>query len=204
VITSVASLVTRFVVAALMTVFATSAWAQGTGKIELSMIPNVGAARIDAPIHWEIMNYARDAQGRRWVVDEGTGAVRTFTLPEGTYAVRGSYSGIVVNHTVQVKAGTTYNYVLNLYATWVRLVAVGDESGRTFQDTVSWQVYRAKDAAEGKPPIATANEAQPRLLLREGKYVIKARQGPFAGQAEVSVAPGESREIRVRMAGPSA
>jgi hypothetical protein len=182
---------------------AASAAAQNTGTIELSMIPNVGAATVKEPVHWEVMTYARDAQGRRWAVTDGVGAVKTFELPAGTYTVHGCVSGIQATHTVEVKAGAKYTYVLNLYAAHVKAVAVGKESGRAFQDTIDWTVYRADDAAAGKPPLVTVSAAQPRLLLKEGRYLIEARQDTFSGQIEVTVVPGETREIRVEMAGPA-
>jgi hypothetical protein len=201
---SVASFICRLAAAGLVALGTSAAMAQGTGTIELSMIPSVGAARVDGPVHWEILTYARDEQGRRWAVADGVGAVRTFTLPEGTYAVRGTYSGIVANHIVEVKADVAYNYVLNLYASWVRLVAVGKESGRAFQDSVQWEVYRASDLEEGKPQVASTSEPQPRLLLREGSYVVKARQSLFAGEAAITLEPGPGRDVEVQMIGPNA
>ena len=82
------------------------------GTIRLRMIREVGGKAMREPIHWRVMTYGRDDNGRRQQVAEVTEATPELVLPAGWYIVHARTSGKTIKHPVEVTAGKTFKYTL--------------------------------------------------------------------------------------------
>ena len=82
------------------------------GTIRLRMIREVGGRAMREPIHWRVMTYGRDENGRRQQVAEATEATPELFLPAGWYIVHARTGGKTVKHPVEVTAGKTFKYTL--------------------------------------------------------------------------------------------
>lgn len=82
------------------------------GKIRLRMIREVGGKAMREPIHWRVMTYGRDENGRRQQVAEVTESTPILVLPAGWYIVHARTSGKTIKHPVEVTAGKTFKYTL--------------------------------------------------------------------------------------------
>ena len=99
---------------------------------------------------------------------------------------------------VPLKAGQAYDYTLNLYAGYADAAAF---KGQTrVEKGVTWQVVRQKPNEKGEYELVTeADSAQPKIMLREGKYLLIARFGEMWGKGDLSVTAGEVAKIKIKL-----
>ncbi|MBX6323075.1 MAG: hypothetical protein IRY94_14705, partial [Rhodospirillaceae bacterium] len=163
------------------------------GVLRVNLIPYAGAKPVTDPVHWELLTYARDA-GAQTRVTEADAAATEFILPAGSYVLRAAYQGTHAELVVPLEAGQTFNYTLNLYAGKARATAVS-EKGAAFKDPVTWEVVRAAD----RSLVSADTTPAPQFTLREGRYVMLARQGNHAGEAPFEVKAGKSSSVKVTL-----
>ncbi len=82
------------------------------GTIRLRVIDHVGGRTIEAPIKWRLVTYGRDANGRRHLAAEVTGATPELVLPAAWYIVHAQLPDDVIKHPVEVTAGRIFKYTL--------------------------------------------------------------------------------------------
>lgn len=164
------------------------------GILRLAMIPYTGAPVIRDPVHWELFPYTRGG-GLSARVAEAMAPTAEFILPAGGWVARARYDGTMTELVVPLEAGQTFNYTLNLYAGKAKLTAAGPGGG-AFKDPVTWEVVRASNRDE---LVASATGASPQVTLREGNYVVLARQGTFAGEAPLEIKAGKTASAKVKM-----
>ncbi len=170
----------------------------GLGWVRLQVVPHGGAAPLTSAVDWQILTFARDATGRRQLVAETKNAQPELALPEGFYLAQAQTRDALVKHTIEVAAGRSYSYTLDMNAGAVAVSAVRGRGGPSVRETVDWQVFKASDTAFSKP-VTTRQAADGRFLLRQGRYVILARQGPWRGRANVEVRAGNERRLTVEL-----
>ena len=170
----------------------------GLGWVRLQVIPHGGAAPLTSAIDWQILTFGRDAGGRRQLVAEAKGPQPELALPEGFYLAQAQTRDALVKHTIEVAAGRSYSYTLDMNAGAVAVSAVLGRGGPSVRETVDWQVFKAGDTAFSKP-VTTRRAADGRFLLRQGRYVILARQGQWRGRTNVEVRAGNERRLTVEL-----
>jgi hypothetical protein len=164
------------------------------GVLRVNLIPYAGAKVVSDPVHWELFNYSRGS-GAKARVSEANAPAWEFILPAGGYVLRAAYEGTLSELVVPLAAGQTFNYTLNLYAGTVKTAAV-TEKGGGFKDPVSWEVVRAADRTQ---LVTSASSPSGQFTLREGRYIVLARQGNLAGEAPLEVKAGKSSSVKVTM-----
>lgn len=170
----------------------------GRGWVRLQVVPHGGAAPLTSNIDWQILTFGRDASGRRQLVAEAKGPQPELALPEGFYLAQAQTRDALVKHTIEVAAGRSYSYTLDMNAGAVAVSAVRGRGGPSVREAVDWQVFKAGDTAFSQA-VTTRRAVDGRFLLRQGRYVILARQGQWQGRANVEVRAGNERRLTIEL-----
>jgi len=65
---------------------------------------------------------------------------------------------------------------------------------------VTWQVVREKPNEKGEYELVTeVTSAKPKIMLREGKYLLIARFGEMWGKENLNITAGEVAKIKVKL-----
>jgi hypothetical protein len=170
----------------------------GMSEISIKMITSKGRKPVKEPIQWEMLTYVKGKpdQGKR--IDIVTAPTAKFTVPAGGYVVRASYNGTTADLVVPLKAGQAYDYTLNLYAGYAEPLAFKGKT-KVMQD-VQWQIVRAKPNAKGEYElVAEQHSPEPKIMLREGKYLLIARFGEMWGKENLNITAGELAKVKVKL-----
>ncbi len=168
------------------------------GWAQLRVIPHRGAQPLASAIDWQILTYGRDASGQRRQVAAVRSPNPQVILPQGHYLVVARTADAVARHTIEIAAGHTYKYTLDLNAGAVAFSALRGRGGPVVNETVDWKVFKASDKTFSAP-VTTRSAANGEFLLREGRYVVLASRGRWKGRATVEVRPGNARRIAVEL-----
>jgi hypothetical protein len=170
----------------------------GLADISIKMITSKGRKPVKEPIQWEMLTYVKGQPDKGERLDIVTAPTASFKVPAGGYVVRATYNGTTADLVVPLKAGQSYDYTLNLYAGHAEASAF---KGKTkVQQDVTWQVVRAKPNDKGEYELVTEQRApEPKIMLREGKYLVIARYGDMWGKQELAVTAGEVAKVKVKL-----
>jgi len=170
----------------------------GMSEISIKMITSKGRKPVTDPIQWEMLTYVKGQPDKGERVDIVTAPTATFNVPAGGYVVRASYNGTTADLVVPLKAGQSYDYTLNLYAGYAEALAF---SGKTkIMQDVTWQVVREKPNEKGEYDlVAEQHAAVPKIMLREGKYLLIARFGDMWGKEKLVVTAGELAKVKIKL-----
>ncbi len=168
------------------------------GWAQLRVIPHRGAQPLASAIDWQILTYGRDASGQRRPVAAMRSPNPQVVLPQGHYLVVARTADALARHTIEITAGHTYKYTLDLNAGAVAFSALRGRGGPVIKETVDWKVFKANDTSFSEP-VATRSAANGQFLLRQGRYVVLASRGQWKGRATVEVRPGNERRIAVEL-----
>jgi hypothetical protein len=80
------------------------------GEVSLALLTKVGGSQIKKPIDWTVETYGRDHTGHRKQVIKATTDWVEAVLPAGWYVVEARLGQSMTKHTIEVTAGTRYNY----------------------------------------------------------------------------------------------
>lgn len=168
-------------------------------KLTIGMIPNSGRGAISDPIAWQVFTYSKGVTENGQLVAEKTAPSATFNLPAGSYVVRAAYKGTQSDLVIPLAPNQSYTYTINLYAGNAKLSAV-NVGGTQLKQNVAWQIVRAKPAADGSYQLVTSSaDAAPQLLVREGNYLVVARQGDLWGVEKLSIKAGRTTSVKVKL-----
>jgi hypothetical protein len=168
-------------------------------KLTIGMIPNSGRTAITEAIGWQVFTYSKGVTENGQLVAEKTGPNATFNLPAGSYVIRAAYKGTQSDLVIPLAPNQSYTYTINLYAGNAKLSAA-NVGGTTMKKGVSWQIVRAKPAADGSYQLVTSSaDPSPQLLIREGNYLVVARQGDLWGVEKLSIKAGRTTSVKVKM-----
>ena len=170
----------------------------GMSNLTIKMIMSKGRKPVTEDIQWEMLTYVKGQPDKGKQVDVVTAPTASFTVPAGGYVVRASYNGATADLVVPLKAGQSYDYTLNLYAGYTDALAFNGKT-KIMQD-VTWQVVRAKPNAKGEYDLVTeVKSPKPKIMLREGKYLLIARFGEMWGKEDLNITAGEVAKIKVKL-----
>ena len=168
-------------------------------KLTIGMIPNSGRGFITDPIGWQVYTYQKGATENGQLVAQKTGPNATFNLPAGSYVIRAAYKGTQSDLVIPMAPNQAYTYTINLYAGQAKLSAV-NVGGTQLKKDVAWQIVREKPGADGSYQLVTTSaDASPQLLIREGNYLVVARQGDLWGTQKLSVKAGRITTTKVKL-----
>jgi len=168
-------------------------------KLTIGMIPNSGRGAITDPIGWQVFTYSKGVTENGQLVAEKTAPNATFNLPAGSYVVRAAYKGTQSDLVIPLAANQSYTYTINLYAGHAKLSAT-NVGGTAMKKNVSWQIVRERPGADGSYQLVTTSaEAAPQLMVREGNYLVVARQGDLWGMQKISIKAGRITTAKVKM-----
>jgi hypothetical protein len=168
-------------------------------KLTIGMIPNSGRGAITDAIGWQVFTYSKGITENGQLVAEKSGPNATFNLPAGSYVIRAAYKGTQSDLVIPLAPNQSYTYTINLYAGNAKLSAA-NVGGTTMKKGVSWQIVRAKPAADGSYQLVTSSaDASPQLLIREGNYLVVARQGDLWGTEKLTIKAGRTTTVKVKL-----
>jgi len=170
----------------------------GMSEISIKMITSKGRKPVNEPIQWEMLTYVKGQPDKGERVDIVTAPTASFKVPAGGYVVRASYNGTTADLVVPLKAGQSYDYTLNLYAGYAEPTAFKGKT-KVMQD-VTWQVVRAKPNEKGEYELVTEQHSpNPKIMLREGKYLLIARFGEMWGKENLNITAGELAKVKIKL-----
>jgi len=170
----------------------------GMSEINIKMITSKGRKPVKDPIQWEMLTYVKGQPDGGKRVDIVTAPTASFVVPAGGYVVRATYKGTTADLVVPLKAGQAYDYTLNLYAGYTEAAAFSGKN-KVMQD-VTWQVVREKPNAKGEHElVAEQVGAEPKIMLREGKYLVIARYKDMWGKERLNVTAGEVAKVKIKL-----
>jgi hypothetical protein len=168
-------------------------------KLTIGMIPNSGRGAITEAIGWQVFTYSKGVTENGQLVAQKTGPNATFNLPAGSYVIRAAYKGTQSDLVIPLAPNQSYTYTINLYAGNAKLSAA-NVGGTTLKKDVAWQIVRAKPSADGTYQLVTSSaDAAPQLLIREGNYLVVARQGDLWGTEKLSIKAGRTTTVKVKL-----
>jgi hypothetical protein len=168
-------------------------------KLTIGMIPNSGRGAINDPIGWQVFTYSKGVTENGQLVAQKTGPNATFNLPAGSYVIRAAYKGTQSDLVIPLAPNQSYTYTINLYAGNAKLSAA-NVGGTVLKKDVSWQIVREKPGADGSYQLVTTSaDAAPQLLVREGNYLVVARQGDLWGVEKLSIKAGRTTTVKVKL-----
>jgi hypothetical protein len=172
---------------------------KANSKLTIGMIPNSGRGFITDPIGWQVFTYQKGATENGQLVAQKTGPNATFNLPAGSYVIRAAYKGTQSDLVIPMAPNQAYTYTINLYAGQAKLSAV-NVGGTQLKKDVSWQVVREKPGSTGAYQLVTTSaDSSPQLLIREGNYLVVARQGDLWGVEKLSIKAGRITTTKVKL-----
>jgi hypothetical protein len=170
----------------------------GMSEINIKMITSKGRKPVKEPIQWEMLTYVKGQPNGGQRVDIVTAPTATFKVPAGGYVVRATYKGTTADLVVPLEAGQAYDYTLNLYAGYTEPAAFNGKN-KVMQD-VQWQIVRATPNAKGQYElVAEQKSPEPKIMLREGKYLLIARFGETWGKEHINITAGELSKVKVKL-----
>jgi hypothetical protein len=170
----------------------------GMSEINIKMITSKGRKPVKDPIQWEMLTYVKGQPDGGKRVDIVTAPTATFVVPAGGYVVRATYKGTTADLVVPLNAGQAYDYTLNLYAGYTEAAAFHNKT-KIMQD-VTWQVVREKPNAKGEHElVAEQVGSEPKIMLREGKYLLIARYKDMWGKERLNITAGEVAKVKIKL-----
>lgn len=170
----------------------------GMSDISIKMIMSKGRKPVTESIQWELLTYVKGQPDKGKHVDMVTAPTAHFSVVAGGYVVRATYKGITADLVVPLRAGQAYDYTLNLYAGYADAAAFN--GSKKVMQKVTWQVVRQKPNEKGEYDLVTeVTSTEPKIMLREGKYLLIARFGDMWGKENLNVTASEVAKIKVKL-----
>lgn len=172
-----------------------------SAKLSINMKLSKGKSPIKQPVLWEVYKYKRGATEGGEKVAEQKAAVGQFTLPGGSYVVRAHFKDAKADLVIPIEAGQSLKYTLNMYAGYVKLVALKPKKQKTQAEALSWQILRQRPNAPGVYElVASSAKPDPTMMLREGRYIAVARLGTkLWGSEPIAVTAGETTTKKINL-----
>lgn len=163
-------------------------------KVSAHAVENGPAFEKD--VHWEVLG-SPDAEGKREQLAFSYEAKPFIQMAPGKYtlqATRGDATGSV---EIEVKDGAPQAVKVILGSGNLRLSAASAEGQPPFAKDVAWDILSPADAEGQRKKVSFSYEAQPKITLPSGKWLITVAHGDARGQKEVDVKAGETQDVLV-------
>jgi hypothetical protein len=170
-------------------------------KLSIGMILHKGQKKLRDPVRWEIFTYDKAGTDAGKKVTEQTVATGNFSLPAGSYVIRAHYQGTRADLVVPLQAGQSLEYTINLYAGYAKLLAIQPTGARATAKALNWRILRLKPNQPGVYELVmVSDKATPKLLLREGTYLVVADLGGnMWGSEKLVVSAGKTQSLKVKL-----
>lgn len=165
------------------------------GWVGVKLIPTLKGAPVQGDIHWQVWTHWRNKKGERMQVADTRGSTPSFVLPEGYYVVIAKHDGVEIKHTIEVAAGNSYDYSLNMDAGTMRVFS--EPVAGTDPNHTIWEVYPAGSEGRGEP-LTTREAKDGSFTLREGEYVLIGRNGDKTVRKVVQVRAGKVEKVSLK------
>jgi len=162
----------------------------GAGKIKLSALTTEGAEALSKDVTWEVFG-AADAEGNRTKAGYSYDSVPTLSLPAGKYLVQLEWGSAKAKQEVEVVAGKFKEIQIIINAGTLGLSAGMTEGADPAPEGINWDVFGEANAEGERPKASYSYDAQPKLHLTAGKYLVVATRGAAVAQMEVEVQAGK-------------
>ena len=163
----------------------------GAGKLKLSALATEGAEPISKEVSWDIFSSTADADGNRPKAGYSYDAQPTLSLPAGKYLVQIEWGSAKAKQEVEVAAGKLTEVPVILNAGTVALSAMMGEGADPAPEGLNWDVFAEANAEGERPKASYSYDAQPKIHLKAGKYLIVATRGAATAQTELEVQAGK-------------
>lgn len=170
----------------------------GTAEVSIKMITSKGRKPVKEDVEWKLLTYVKGEPDKGEQLEVVKAPTATFKVPAGGYVIRATYKGVKADLVVPLLAGQAYEYTLNLYAGYGEGAAYSGKK-KIVQD-VSWQVVREKKNNKGEYELVTEETGPtPKIMLREGKYILIARYGNMWGSEKLNITAGEVKSVKITL-----
>ncbi|GEP41233.1 VWA domain-containing protein [Brevifollis gellanilyticus] len=162
----------------------------GAGRVKLSALAVEGAEPVANELTWDILG-PPDAEGNRPKVAYSYDAQPTISLPAGKYTVHVQWGAALMKKDIEISAGKLVEVPIAMNAGTLALSALMGEGAEPAPDGLTWDVF-GEPNAEGERPKATYSyDAQPKVRLVAGKYLVTVNRGGVTVSKEVEVTGGK-------------
>lgn len=162
----------------------------GAGRVKLSASAAEGLPPIASDLAWDIFGQT-DAEGNRVKAAYSYDAQPTLSLPAGKYTVQVQWGTATLKRDIEIAAGKLIELPLVINAGTLALTAVMAEGADPAPDDLSWDVYGEPNAEGERPKVSYSYEAQPKVRVSAGKYLVTVKRGGVTAQSEVEVPGGK-------------
>jgi phage baseplate assembly protein gpV len=170
------------------------------GILSLSSVLATGGKPLPSGVRYTVYEAAKEADGNRKRVTYDDGGPVRFPLPAGRYYVTATYGSASASTEVEVTAAEVTRQALNLRAGILSLSSVLATGEKPLRSGVRYTVYEAAKEADGNRKRVTYDDGGPvRFPLPAGRYYVTASSDVGNGSSEITVVPGEVRELLLRL-----
>ncbi|MFZ2277191.1 MAG: VWA domain-containing protein [Prosthecobacter sp.] len=162
----------------------------GAGRVKLSALTTEGAEALSKDVTWEIFG-AADAEGNRTKAGYSYDAVPTLSLPAGKYLVQMEWGSAKAKQEIEVTAGKLKEIPIIINAGTLALSAKMAEGADPAPEGLNWEVFGEANAEGERPKASYSYDAQPKIHLKAGKYLVVVTRGAATAQTEMEVPAGK-------------
>lgn len=158
-----------------------------------------GGEVIDKEIKWEIFEPQDNEDLSPTRIDFALDDDPKFDLEEGGYLVRATI-GLASGEATVAIGPDTERVELVIDAGIVTLGVTRTDGGELIPNGVNWTLFALGEEETQRSRIANTYEGQPTFTVNAGEYVASARIDAARAEARFSVAPGDMKDVTLRLA----
>lgn len=147
-------------------------------------------------VFWQILGNA-DAEGKREQLAFSYEAKPFIHMAPGKYTLQATRGDATAAMDIEVKEGAPQAVKVILGSGNLKLSAASAEGQPPFTKDVAWDILSPADAEGQRKKVSFSYEAQPKITLPSGKWLITVAHGDARGQKEVEVKAGDTQDVLV-------
>lgn len=156
-----------------------------------------GGPAFEKDVSWDVMGVVADADGKHAKVGFSYEAKPFIQLAPGKYLLKATRGDASATVEVTVAEGAPQAVKVVLGSGNLKLSAASAPGQPPFAKDVAWDIYSPADAEGQRKKAAYSYEAQPKVTLPSGKWLVTVVRGNAQGQQEVEVKAGETQDVLV-------
>ncbi len=164
--------------------------------LKASAYATEGGPAFEQGVFWEVLG-AADAEGKRPQLAFSYEAKPFLKLAAGKYTLKATHGSANASKDIEVKEGAPQEVKIILGSGNLKLAAASAEGQEAFTKDVAWEILTPPDAEGQRKNFAFSYEAQPKITLPSGKWLVTVAHGDAQGQKEVEVKAGETQDVLV-------
>ena len=153
---------------------------------------------IDTDLSFEVLAASGDGTFRRIAGSQEISP--TFVLPEGSYVARIAHQEVVREFPFMISGDGIAHAAFSMDIGYVRLAARPTANAYPLESGISFELTKLGGGSAGVP-VTEVSQAQPLVVLSEGRYVISALSGGIriSKNAEVTAGTITTHEFNLRL-----